>query len=181
MKGLTTGILGLLILAFTIVPISALEINKYNISPEYADVLSFHSLDNASLALYEGQNALQAGRYEEALSAYTNATESDPTFMAAWYLKAYTLTRLNRSSEALAAVDRALVLAPSDKDSNALKADILDSLGRKTEAAAYRVTLSTPPPYPSCHETHKGPIVAPCSHGGTHGRVGNCPGLQYTG
>ncbi|OPY39612.1 MAG: Tetratricopeptide repeat protein [Methanoregulaceae archaeon PtaU1.Bin066] len=58
--------------------------------------------------------------------------------MAAWYLKAYSLAMLNRTNEACAAVDQALLLDPFDRDSNNLKADILESLGRDEEAARFR-------------------------------------------
>jgi tetratricopeptide (TPR) repeat protein len=102
------------------------------------DVRSFHSIDNASRALYAGQNALQNGRYEEALEQYTIATTEDPTWTAAWYLRAYALVRLNRSHDALASVDRALALDPSDRDSNNLKAEILESMGRANDAEPYR-------------------------------------------
>ncbi len=104
------------------------------------DVQSFRSIDNASLALYAGQNALQNGRYEEALEQYTLATEADPSWLAPWYLKAYSLTKLNRYDEALVAVDRALAIDPDDRDSNDLKAGILEYLGRSGEAEKYRRT-----------------------------------------
>lgn len=119
-----------------------------------AELKAFSSIDNASLAVYEGQNALQAGRYEEAAAAFTEAARADPSWMAAWYLKAYSLFRLNRTEEALAAVDRALSLDPADRDANTLKADILDSLGRKEEAERYRavVPVSSPATEPSLPE-----------------------------
>jgi len=150
---------GVFLFLVILLPVSAVNLSP-NISPEYADVLAFHSIDDAWLVLYEGQNALQAGRYEEALSAYTNATEIDPSLMEAWYLKAYTLTKLNRSVEALAAVDRALALDSTDRDSNNLKADILDSLGRRSEAARYRVTPSAPASIPVTEPT-KAPLHVP--------------------
>jgi hypothetical protein len=150
MQGCKVATWGILFLFLILVPITVTGINiPPDISPEYADVQSFHSIDNASLALYEGQNALQNGRYDEALAAYTNATEYDPSFMAAWYLKAYSLMKLNRTTEALTAVDKALVLDPSDRDSNDLKADLLVSLGRPDEAAKYRRTTVTLSPLPS--------------------------------
>jgi len=108
-----------------------------------AEVRAFSSIVNASLAVYAGQNALQSGRYDEAVENFTEAVEEDPTWMAAWYLKAYSLTRLNRTEEALAAVDQALLLDPKDRDSNNLKADILDLLGRKDEGARYRTLAGT--------------------------------------
>lgn len=116
---------------------------------DYADIQAFNSVDNASLAIYAGQNALQAGRYGEALEQYTRATEMDPSWMAAWYLKAYSLVKLNRHEEALAAVNQALILDPSDRDSNNLKADILTNLGRGNEAVNYRVTPVSPSTTPS--------------------------------
>lgn len=141
MQGFTRITGGILLLSFLLVPfgVSGLNISS-NISPEYADVRSFHSIDDASLALYEGQNALQTGQYEVALAAYTNATELDPSWVAAWYLKAFSLVKLNRSEEALSAVDTALALDQSDRDSNNLKADILTRLGRGDEAVHYRRT-----------------------------------------
>ena len=108
-----------------------------------AEVKAFSSIDNASLAVYAGQNALQSGRYDEAVEHFTKAVEEDPTWMAAWYLKAYSLVRLNRTEEALVAVDQALLLDPKDRDSNNLKADILESLDRRDEAARYRTLAGT--------------------------------------
>ncbi len=163
MQGFTVIRWGILFLFLVLVPFSVSGVNiSSDMSPEYADVQSFHSIDDASLALYEGQNALQNGRYDEALAAYTNATEYDPSWMAAWYLKAYSLTKLNRPQEALTAVDRALVLDPSDRDSNNLKADILTQLGRGNEAATYRRTTVTTTEHPStpvpATTTKKAPI-----------------------
>lgn len=124
---------------------------RYTPTPtvDYAEIQAFNSVNDASLALYAGQNALQAGRYEEALVQYTRTTELDPSWMAAWYLKAYSLVKLNRSEEALTAVDQARVLDPSDRDSNNLKAEILENLGRWNEAANYRRTPVSSSPTPS--------------------------------
>lgn len=113
-----------------------------NIAAE-AEVRAFQSIDNASLAIYAGQNALRAGRYDEAVEHFTEAVEADPSWMAAWYLKAYSLSRSNRTDEALAAVDQALILDPGDRDSNNLKADIFESLGRGEEAVRYRNAAAT--------------------------------------
>jgi Flp pilus assembly protein TadD len=132
-SSITMGILVLLVLAGTG---SAANFSD-DVSAE-AEVRAFSSVDNASLAVYAGQNALQSGQYDEAVEHFSEAVEADPTWMAAWYLKAYSLTRLNRTEEALAAVDHALLLDPKDRDSNNLKADILESLGRRDEAAQYR-------------------------------------------
>ncbi len=142
MQGFTVTAGGIILLSLVLVPFVVSGVNiSPDMSPEYADIQSFHSIDDASLALYEGQNALQNGQYDVALAAYSNATELDPSWVAAWYLKAYSLMKLNRSEEALSAVDRALVLDPSDRDSNNLKADILTRLGRGNEAAQYRRTI----------------------------------------
>lgn len=103
-----------------------------------AEVKAFSSVDNASLAVYAGQNALQSGRYDEAAGYFTEALEADPSWMAAWYLKAYSLEKLNRTDEALDAIDQALLLDPKDRDSNTLKAELLESRGRTEEAALYR-------------------------------------------
>ncbi len=130
-----------------------------------AEVKAFSSIDNASIALYAGQNALQSGRYDEAVEHFTEAVEADPSWMAAWYLKAYSLTRLNRTEEALAAIDQALVLDPKDRDSNNLKADILETLGRRDEAAQYRsvaeaLSKTSPPTIPlTATPTTKAPVT----------------------
>jgi tetratricopeptide (TPR) repeat protein len=108
-----------------------------------AEVRSFSMLDNASLSLYAGQTALQQGDFEEALVQFSSVTEEDPSFTAAWYLKAYCLSELDRPEEALAAVDQALLLEPQDRDSISLKEDLLEKLGRGDEAAALRDSLGT--------------------------------------
>lgn len=113
-----------------------------------AEVLAFQSVDNASLAVYAGQNALLAGRYDEAVEHFTEAVEADPSWMAAWYLRAYSLARLNRTDEALASVDQALLLNPGDRDSNNLRAGILESLGRGEEAVRYRSEAAAGDPLP---------------------------------
>jgi tetratricopeptide (TPR) repeat protein len=130
-----------------------------------ADIASFHSIDNASMAVYEGQNALQNGRYEEAVTQFTIASQLDPSWLAAWYLKAYSLQKLNRSEEALSTIDQALVLDPSDRDSNNLKADILEAMGRPAEAARFRVRVtslpspSTPVPAATPHKSSLDPVI----------------------
>lgn len=103
-----------------------------------AEVKAFSSVDNASLALYAGQNALRGGRYDEAAAYFTEAVKADPSFLAAWYLKAYSLRQLNRTREAMAAVDQALLLDPNDRDANRLRAELLESLGRGDDAARYQ-------------------------------------------
>lgn len=127
-----------------------------------ADIEAFHSIDDAATALYAGQNALQSGRYEEALEQYSIATERDPSWLTPWYLKAYSLERLNRSEEALNAVDTALTLDPSDRDSNMLKAEILAHLGKTEEADLYRqkaaLSQVTPVLEVSSQPTQKSPI-----------------------
>ncbi|MCU0629736.1 MAG: tetratricopeptide repeat protein [Methanoregulaceae archaeon] len=154
MKGITGLSWGIVLLSLLLVPVLVSgEDTSPDLSAEYAEIQSFRSIDNASLALYAGQNALQAGRYEEALGEYTNVTELDPSWMAAWYLKAYSLTKLNRSQEALVAIDKALALDPTDRDSNNLKADILTGLGRGSEAGQYRRTPVAPPEAPSAPVT----------------------------
>lgn len=135
-SSIAVGLLAILLL----VPIAVSGVTfSPNASSAYdPDVRSFHSIDNASRALYAGQNALQSGRYDEALAQYTIATEEDPSWAAAWYLRAYSLVKLNRSQEALSSVDRALLLDPSDRDANELKAEILEGMGLTSEAAAFR-------------------------------------------
>ena len=117
--------------------VSALR-NEPTPTIDETDIQAFHSIDDASLALYAGQNALQNGRYEEALEHYTNVTRFNPSWLAAWYLKAFGLKKLNRTEESLVAVNKALALESSDRDSNNLKADILEKTGRSDEAVIYR-------------------------------------------
>lgn len=138
MPGIFRVLPGLLAVSLVLLPFAApADTPPLDVSAADPDVQSFHSIDNASRALYAGQNALQNGRYEEALEQYTIATDADPSWLAAWYLKAYSLSKLNRHEEALAAVDRALALDPSDRDSNNLRAEILVRLGRSDEAIRF--------------------------------------------
>ena len=147
MKGLNFLLCGIILVALILMP-GTVTGARYTPTPtvDYAEIQAFNSINDASLALYAGQNALQAGRYEEALAQYTRTTELDPSWMAAWYLKAYSLVKLNRSEEALTAVDQALVLESSDRDSNNLKGEILENLGRRNEAANYRRTPESSSP-----------------------------------
>lgn len=150
MQGL--NYLSFIIILFALVLISGTVAGDVNATLPAAggeEIQAFNSVNNASLSLHAGQNALQAGKYEEALEQYTITTELEPSWVAAWYLKAYSLEKLNRSGEALAAVNQALVLDPSDRDSNNLKADVLEHLGRADEAVKYQRTPAIPSAGPS--------------------------------
>ena len=62
----------------------------------------------------EGDAHNDAGRYAEALAAYSQALQLDPTDDAAWNNKGIALNHLKRYEEALAAYDRSLQLDPHD-------------------------------------------------------------------
>ena len=148
MKGFFSYLSFTLLSALLVLAASGAAVNFSDDIAAEAEVRAFQSVDNASLAAYAGQDALQSGRYEEAVEHFSWAVEADPSWMAAWYLKAYSLARLNRSAEALAAVDQALLLDPGDRDSNNLRADILESLGRGEEAVRYRSAAAAGDPLP---------------------------------
>lgn len=129
--------------------------------PADPDLAAFRSVDNASEALYRGQLLLGNGRYEEALVAYDEVLQADPTFSAAWYLKGYCLHKLGRNEESLAALDQSLRLLPADRDSLLLKATVLDSLGRHTEAEEARLRVppqGTPVPTTTKPTPEKAPL-----------------------
>jgi tetratricopeptide (TPR) repeat protein len=59
-----------------------------------------------------GSSMLRLGRNEEALKAFTRATELDPKSIDAWYGKGLALRALGRYAEAVQAYDAALMLKP---------------------------------------------------------------------
>ena len=82
-----------------------------------------------------------AGRIDDAVGAGRAAVAADPSFFEAWsYLGTTLITRLLRFEEGLAALERALALAPEDPS-------ILYNLGWCYEFVAYRLEKQPGPPY----------------------------------
>lgn len=79
-------------------------------------------------------NLLQ--RYEEALTACTQATESQPNYAEAWSSKGYALDALGRQQEALAAYDKAVEAKPDYADAWNNRGTALLNLQRYEEAIA---------------------------------------------
>jgi len=73
-------------------------------------------------------------KYEEAVEAYDNALELDPTYFYALYDKGLALHSLNRYEEALRVCDEALKINPQDENCLLEKGDILFILKRYKEA-----------------------------------------------
>ena len=69
--------------------------------------------------------------YEEALDAFTRATELDPEWATAWNRRGQTLDQLGRSEEAVAALTRGTELDSEDSWGWSYLADALSSVGAK--------------------------------------------------
>lgn len=96
----------------------------------------------------EGLDHYGAGRTAEALSAYEQALQLDPSYAVAWNNKGNALRTLKRSAEALAAYERALQLDPKNAVAWNNKGHMLYDLKRLAEAlAAYEQALQLDPYY----------------------------------
>ena len=82
----------------------------------------------------EGQDHLDAGRYQQALAAFEQAIRLEPRYTYAYALKGQTLSLLKRHQEALAAYERAIQIAPNEAVLYLLKEDALYDCGRYGEA-----------------------------------------------
>jgi putative PEP-CTERM system TPR-repeat lipoprotein len=89
---------------------------------------------NYSTYMALGEALLDARRLEEAAENYKNWTQAFPSDSRAWYRYIITLQHLRKHSEALAAVEDALVYFPYNPKLTLLKAHFLVSMG-ETESA----------------------------------------------
>ena len=95
-----------------------------------------------------GLDHYEAGRTAEALSAYEQALQLDPSYAVAWNNKGNALRTLKRSAEALAAYERALQLDPKNAVAWNNKGHMLYDQKRLAEAlAAYEQALQLDPYY----------------------------------
>ncbi|MEO1290863.1 MAG: serine/threonine-protein kinase, partial [Chloroflexota bacterium] len=97
--------------------------------------------DNTSLEARElvnkGYSLTELMRYEDALEAYNQAIELDPSYGWAWGRKGRTLRLLERYDEALSCYDKALEIYPQDAWSWNGKGIVLERLGRYQDALAH--------------------------------------------
>lgn len=96
---------------------------------------------NYSTYMALGEALLDARKLEEAAENYKNWTQSFPSDSRAWYRYIITLQHLRKHSEALAAVDDALIYFPYNAKLTLLKAHFLVSLGENDKAQLVLKTL----------------------------------------
>ena len=70
----------------------------------------------------QGTTLQTAGEYQQALECFTQAVQANPTSSAAWDHLAHVAALLGRSTDALAAIDRALALALANRGGEAVSA-----------------------------------------------------------
>jgi predicted CXXCH cytochrome family protein len=80
----------------------------------------------------------RTGRDAEALPLLTRATALRPNFVAAWIMRAETLTALGRRNEAIADFRRALAVDPRQARAYGMLADLLRESGPPAEAERWR-------------------------------------------
>ncbi len=88
----------------------------------------------AELWLKKGNDLLNSGRYQEALSAYDEAVRIDPGKADAWNNQGIVLCSLERFWEAVEALDKALEVNPQNAHAWHNKGVALKRLGRDAEA-----------------------------------------------
>jgi tetratricopeptide (TPR) repeat protein len=86
--------------------------------------------------LEEGEKLYSLSRYEEALAAFEQAIQLDPTFAAAYNNKGNLLYSLSRYEEALAAFEQAIQLDPTFAAAHNNKGIVLQSLKSYEKALA---------------------------------------------
>jgi tetratricopeptide (TPR) repeat protein len=100
--------------------------------------LGFGEKQDPNVLKDRGDNLFEKGQYDEALKAYDEATNIQPSDSYAWSKKGKTLNVLNKDDEALKAYDRAIEINPHDSNLWYNKIYILNGLGRyNDEVEAY--------------------------------------------
>ncbi len=82
----------------------------------------------------EGTAYAQAGRYNEAITAFDRLILLAPTYAGAYFNKGNALYALRRYEEAVTVYDQAIQLSPSVADAYSAKGRALEALGRVDEA-----------------------------------------------
>lgn len=95
-----------------------------------------------------GVRALQTGDRAGALAQFQRSVEMDPEFARGWSVLALGALEDRRYDDALAAVDRALTLAPDDAQALRSRFDALTGLGRADDADAALTALAAADPSP---------------------------------
>jgi tetratricopeptide (TPR) repeat protein len=95
----------------------------------------------SQLLLTTGQQAVQSGKYREAVQYLTSHLALEPTSVAGWNSKAYALLLLDDHAQALDAISRAISLRPSQKKLQQVvainAAKILCAAGRGQDGISY--------------------------------------------
>ncbi len=73
------------------------------------------------------------GRLNESLKSYDDILARNQSNVRAWYLKGYTLSRLDRNEEALACYDRALEIDPGYYPARYAGSDVQRRLNESNE------------------------------------------------
>ena len=76
---------------------------------------------------------LEMKRYREARLVCLKWVENQPANASAWFLKAFSETNTHQLTEALASIDKALQLSPSNPLMQVQRAQILGAIGRSKE------------------------------------------------
>lgn len=83
-----------------------------------------------------GEEALNAGRYEEALRIYNEILKKRPDHAGYWMKRAGALVCLERDQEAIESFDRSIAIHPLDAAAWINRGVLLHEMGRDEEAAA---------------------------------------------
>lgn len=83
----------------------------------------------------QGEEALNAGRYEEVLRIYDEILKKRPDHAGFWMKRAAALVCLERDQEALESFDRSIAIHPLDPAVWIGRAVLLHEMGRGEEAA----------------------------------------------
>src|SRR5688500_14405292 len=85
----------------------------------------------------KGNELLDAGKYQEAITYYEKAIAINPNDTAALYNKGLALSLLGRNEEAIPYFDKTLTISPNDLATLTMKGVALYKLDRNEEAITY--------------------------------------------
>lgn len=99
------------------------------------DAIRAHTTYPLTLHYEVAVEAEDAGRYDKAVEMLELLTDEDPSNAEQWYMLAQDYDRLNRTEDALNAVEFALALLSRHKQMQAFRASLFFKLGRSLELA----------------------------------------------
>jgi|GEM_PF-1140854 len=110
---------------------------------------------------YRGRAFLKKGDFDRAVEDFTKAVEYRPRYMPGYFHRAIAYFSMKLHQKALADCDSALALSPRYAEAYGLKAQILENMGRKSEAAEalnrYRQLTSNSPASPDGKKAEAAP------------------------